>query len=237
MEGTGDRQNGWIIKQDTTIFPKKEASTASRKGSTEAASWANPQGQQPHPCGPGVPEHPHPCPGAHPVPRCPRGGVSAAPAPGTHLRPAGSAQPPPGRARGPPQVLPEPLPGKGGRRGRCPWGRGSGTAPTAARKARGDGRDVGEAAPRPPCPRPALAVRRRGGPGAGRAGWEGSPLWGCSLVFGVCVLSSLVKRGMNHRIAASLRLGKSSEAIGCDKWRNTAMSTRAWHWVTRPVFP
>lgn len=28
VEGTGDCQNGWIIKEDTSIFPKKEESTA-----------------------------------------------------------------------------------------------------------------------------------------------------------------------------------------------------------------
>lgn len=30
MEGTGDCQNGWITKQDTSTFPKKEARTALR---------------------------------------------------------------------------------------------------------------------------------------------------------------------------------------------------------------
>lgn len=150
---------------------------------------SKPTGRAAPSCGPGVPGHPHPSPGTHPVPpghpHPSPGAHPVPPVPGQrrHRRSpvvtaAASARPrprpptcapraPPGEARGPRQLLPGLFPGREGGReggeGRRPRGRRAGAAPTAARKAQGFGCDVREAAPRPPCPRPALTVGRARG--------------------------------------------------------------------------
>lgn len=112
-EATGDSQNGWIIKPDTAIFLKKEASTALTlsaqltEGKHRGSAMSKPTGTaapSPQPI-PGclsilTPPREH-IQGAHPrehIQRLPSQGTASprwhqhGPGPGTHLRPAGSAQ-------------------------------------------------------------------------------------------------------------------------------------------------
>lgn len=229
MEGTGDYQKGSVTKQDTSIFPKKEASTAP----TVFSSWRrgkalNQRHEQTHREGSPIlrargagassslPRSTSSASRARtapppPVPRCHRGGVSTAPASATHLRPAGSARGSSGTEAAAPWAVSR-QGGREGGEGRRPRGRRAGAAPTAARKAQGFGCDVREAAPRPPCPRPALTVgRARGRAVRAASGFVSLAV----LLCGIWCLRALrpSEKERDRAITASIRLEKR---LTCD---------------------